>query len=175
MFSSSERWCNRSCYCQTVLLHELRKSIAAFSTSFFTFWHCFPTLTGLQQRPVTAELLSFSNFRLIFSCISVQALLNIPVFHMLLLYNLSSTLSKPHDLFMLMDFPCIQPDPCFSHSQLLLDVTKWSYSKLHAWVMALPALPVLQPWYHVFINGAVHRWLSSSQVFSLRWTVWAFP
>lgn len=61
------------------------------------------------------SLLCSSSFPVYFllHTVSVQALLNIPLFHMLLLCNLSSSLWKPHDLFMLMDFPCIQPDPSF--------------------------------------------------------------
>ena len=58
----------------------------------------------------------FPNFPAFSSCISLQALLNIPLFHMRLLSNLSSALWlqwKPHDLFMLMDFPCIQPGLSF--------------------------------------------------------------
>lgn len=118
------------------------------------FW-----LTGQQQRLVTAVLSSFSNFPPSSSCISVPVLLNIPLFHMLLLCNLSSTLWlqwEPNDLFMLMDFPCLRPDPSFSHSQLLLDVASGSNSTLlHAWVTTLPVLPVLQPWHQDFVNGPV--------------------
>lgn len=49
---------------------------------------------------------------LFFPCILEQVLPNIPLFHMLLLHNLSVRW-KPHDLLMLMDFPCIRPDPSF--------------------------------------------------------------
>lgn len=36
---------------------------------------------------------------------------------------------KPHDLFMLMDFPCKQPDPSFfPQSALILDAAQWSQS-----------------------------------------------
>lgn len=90
------------------------------------------------------------------SCVSVQALLNIPLFHMLLLSNFSSALWcqwKPNDLFMLMDFPCIACS-VFSHSQLLLDVAQCSQiTAVHAWVMALPAVLVLQAWWSYILKA----------------------
>lgn len=77
-----------------------------FPTQFFYSLDCSNVLSLMSCVP-------FPTSQLISSCVSVQTLLNILLFHMLLLYNLSSTLWKPHDLFMLMDFPCIQPDLSF--------------------------------------------------------------
>lgn len=63
-----------------------------YSIQLFSLSDRSSTLTGLQQRLVAAGLRSLSNFPASSSCISVQALLNIPLFHMLLLRRLSSTL-----------------------------------------------------------------------------------
>lgn len=90
----------------------------------------FSTLTGLQQRLVTAVLRPFSNFPASSPCISVQALLNIPLFHMLLLCNLSSTLLTPVKAPWLIHadgFSLYTVWSVFSHSQLLLEVAQWSY------------------------------------------------
>lgn len=84
-----------------------------FLSNFFPFLPLFFCCSFLSLLCCSFPFFFFLTSSLFFSCISVQALLNTPVFHMLLLCNLSSTLWKPHDLFMLMDFPCIQLDPCF--------------------------------------------------------------
>lgn len=75
------------------------------SLSFFVPLDCSCVLSRLLFVPYPASRL-----------LSVQALLNTPLFHMLLLCNFSSTLwlqRKPDDLFMLMEFPCTKLDPSF--------------------------------------------------------------
>lgn len=112
-----------------------------FLTQFFPHWLT-DWLTGPQQQQQQQHLVAaLTNFP---ARASLQDVLNIPLFHMLLLCNLSSTLWKTPWLIHADGFSLYTAWSVFFSPTVssLLDVTRWSYRALiHVWVMAQPSCP----------------------------------